>query len=36
MGRGASWLHPFHSGTSFAPELPWVGLAFPPGAQSLV
>ena len=26
---------PGHSGTLHAPELPWVGPAFPPGAQSL-
>jgi len=25
-----------HSGTLHGPELPWVGPAFPPGAQSLV
>jgi len=25
-----------HSGTLHAPELPWVGPAFPPGAQSLL
>jgi len=25
-----------HSGTLHAPELPWVGPTFPPGAQSLV
>ena len=25
-----------HSGALHAPELPWVGPAFPPGAQSLV
>jgi len=25
-----------HSGVSHAPELPWVGPAFPPGAQSLL
>ena len=30
LGRGGSWLHTLH-----APELPWAGLAFPPGAQSL-
>jgi len=24
-----------HSGAQHAPELPWVGPAFPPGAQSL-
>jgi len=24
-----------HSGNSLAPELPWVGPAFPPGAQLL-
>ena len=25
-----------HSGTLHTPELPWVGPAFPPGAQSLL
>ena len=33
LGRGGSWFHPFWS--LHAPELPWVGPAFPPGAQSV-
>jgi len=39
LGRGGSWLHPFWSLSCIAlhtPELPWVGPALPPGAQSLI
>jgi len=37
LGRGGSWLQPFWSLSALhTPELPWVGPAFPPGAQSLV
>jgi len=35
LGRGGFWLHPLQSLCN-APEIPWVGPAFPPGAQSLV
>jgi len=36
LGRAGSWLHPFgQSGTLPAPELPYVGPAFPPGVLSL-
>jgi len=36
-GWGGSRLHPFNqSGSLHAPELPWAGPAFPPGAPSLL
>ena len=35
-GLDSGFTLPGQSGLLHAPELPWVGPAFPPGAQSLV